>query len=49
MRDLFKRRATLIAYLLMKVEEEDWHGASDAANDLRELDVVIRFARESEK
>lgn len=27
------------AYLLMKVEQKDWHGVSDAANDLRVLEV----------
>lgn len=32
-------RQILIAYLRMKVEVEDWHGASDACNDLRELDA----------
>lgn len=35
-------RRTLIDYLLMKVEQEDWHGVSDAANDLREMDAVNR-------
>lgn len=25
-------------YLLMKVYQRDWHGVSDAANDLRELE-----------
>ena len=32
-------REILIAYLLMKVRQEDWHGVSDAANDLREMDA----------
>lgn len=32
-------RETLIAYLYMKVRQEDWHGVSDAANDLREIDA----------
>lgn len=35
-------RETYIAYLLVKVDEEDWHGVSDAANDLRELDARDR-------
>lgn len=28
-----------IDYLLMKVRERDWHGVSDAANDLRVLEA----------
>lgn len=34
-----KARSTLIAYLLTKVKESDWHGVSDAANDLRVLEA----------
>jgi len=29
----------MIQYLLLKVEKKDWHGVSDAANDLREMDA----------
>lgn len=32
---------TLVAYCEMKVAQCDWHGVSDAANDLREL--LARF------
>ncbi len=32
---------TLIAYLLTKVEQRDWHGVSDAANDLRVLEAQM--------
>ena len=32
-------REILIDYLLMKAQQEDWHGVSDAANDLREMDA----------
>ena len=32
-------RSVMISYLLMKVRQEDWHGVSDAANDLREMDA----------
>lgn len=39
-----ERRAIYRAYLRMKEWEEDWHGASDAANDLRELDANERTA-----
>ena len=36
---LMTDREILIQYLLMKVRQEDWHGVSDAANDLREMDA----------
>lgn len=29
------RKAALVEYLKAKIAEEDWHGVSDAANDLR--------------
>jgi hypothetical protein len=34
-------RAQLIAYLKMKVVEEDWHGVADAAMDLREIEAQL--------
>lgn len=34
-----RHRATLIEYLRQKVEIADWHGVSDAANDLRVLEA----------
>lgn len=37
--DYEKRHATYTEYLKMKVFERDWHGVSDAANDLRELEA----------
>lgn len=33
------KHKTLVTYLKMKVEEGDWHGVSDAANDLRVLEA----------
>lgn len=33
-----ERHKILIEYLKVKVEERDWHGVSDAANDLREIE-----------
>lgn len=36
------KRKALIEYLRMKVEEADWHGVSDAANDLRVLEAAYR-------
>jgi hypothetical protein len=32
-------RRKLIEYLLLKVGEADWHGVSDAANDLRVMEA----------
>lgn len=32
-------RDLLVRYLKMKVDQEDWHGVADAANDLREFDA----------
>ena len=34
-----ERHAALVAYLNVKVQERDWHGVSDAANDLRVLEA----------
>lgn len=36
---LRERYEALQRYLLAKVDEKDWHGVSDAANDLRELEA----------
>lgn len=38
-----QQRALYIAYLTMKVAEADWHGVSDAANDLRELEAEYKI------
>jgi len=34
-----EHHATLVRYLLAKVAIADWHGVSDAANDLRVLEA----------
>ena len=36
---LDKAEEIMIDYLLLKVQQKDWHGVSDAANDLREMDA----------
>jgi len=33
------RRLTLIEYLHVKAAQADWHGVSDAANDLRVMEA----------
>lgn len=40
---LEEQRAALITYLKAKLEQCDWHGVSDAANDLRVLEAQIVF------
>jgi len=42
MSDYEQKRKTLITYLKMKTDEGDWHGVSDAANDLRVLEASPR-------
>ena len=37
--DYKEKKKHLVKYLLMKVVEEDWHGVSDAANDIRVLEA----------
>lgn len=33
------KRRSLIEYMKVKLDEGDWHGVSDAANDLRVLEA----------
>lgn len=42
-------RATIKAYLLAKVDAEDWHGVADAAMDLREIDAELRALSRAEE
>lgn len=46
---LFKERNSLIDYLQSKVEVEDWHAVSDAANDLRDVDASLTVVEEWER
>lgn len=43
--ELEKQRATLITYLLSKVDVADWHGVADAAMDLREVEAKLSLLR----
>ncbi len=45
---LISRKENLIAYMLDCVKTEDWHGVSDAANDLREIAVEERLTDSDE-
>lgn len=39
---LIESRNTYLAYLFIKIVEEDWHGVQDAASDLRDIDSKIK-------
>lgn len=41
--NLMKRRLITIGDLCAKAENEDWHGAADAAMDLREIDAQLEL------
>lgn len=41
--DYIKKIETLQNYMYMKMESEDDHGVSDAANDIRELKSIVKF------
>lgn len=43
------RRDTMIKYLDLKRQEQDWHGVMDAAADLREIEVMIKYHEDQEK
>jgi len=32
----------MIAYLMLKVKQRDWHGVADAAMDIREMEAHLR-------
>lgn len=38
---LQKRKNQMIEYLLLKVEEEDWHAVQDAGSDLRDIESEL--------
>lgn len=48
MEKLLIRKQLMIEYLRLKLEEQDWHGVCDAANDLRELEVEIKCHKDEE-
>lgn len=39
---LEKRKSGMIEYMQLKIEEQDWHGVADAANDIRELEAELK-------
>ncbi len=49
--DLLKRKEGMVTYLLLKVNQEDWHGVADAAMDIREIEaklVLLKQLKEKE-
>lgn len=40
-----ERHAAIVTYMHAKIVEKDWHGVSDAANDLREIEAEERVRR----
>lgn len=38
-----EKKDLLVKYLLLKVEEQDWHGVADAAMDLREIEIELQL------
>lgn len=44
--ELTARKASLIAYLRMKLDAGDWHAVQDAASDIRELDAKLELLKE---
>jgi len=41
--ELVRQRMTFIEYLHVKIQQADWHGVSDIANDLRVLEAYIEL------
>lgn len=39
---LQRAKVVLIDYLKQKADDEDWHGVSDAANDLRDIESELK-------
>lgn len=40
---LEKRKVAMVQYLLLKADEEDWHGVADAAMDIREIEAQLNL------
>ena len=39
----------LVEYIRLKIEQSDWHGISDAANDIRVIEAQIKVLETIEK
>lgn len=47
--NLTSRKERMVAYLLLKVEEQDWHGVADAAMDIREIEAQLKLLKKLKK
>jgi len=48
LQELERQVKQLVDYVYLKIEQTDWHGVSDAANDIRELEAQIKLLKELE-
>lgn len=39
---LYRHRETIMQHMKTRMEDADWHGVSDDANDLREVEAEIK-------
>lgn len=46
---LLRMKKTMIEYARMKLEENDWHGLCDSANDLRDIESEIKAYEDCKK
>ena len=46
--DLRRQIDQLVSYIHLKIAQSDFHGVSDAANDIRELEAQIKLLKELE-
>jgi len=46
---LLRQKKSMVEYLLLKVEQEDWHGIADAAMDIREIVAKISMLEDIKK
>ena len=44
--ETYRRREVLVEYLNSCVKARDWHAVSDAANDIRCVEVELRVLKE---
>jgi hypothetical protein len=44
-KQLESRKSVLIKYIEVKLAEEDWHGVSDACNDIREIEAKLEVLK----
>lgn len=45
---LERKRKSLHEYIIMKLDEQDYHAVQDAGSDLRELEVAYKYEKDKE-